>query len=87
MKRKRAIEPSRFAVDDAIPKDLKLDAEKTGEALERTRKLKTDFDAAHRKGMGALKRHDYKELGEAIETERKVIEALPRPKRKATKKR
>jgi|KBSMisStandDraft_5_1062788.scaffolds.fasta_scaffold453861_2 hypothetical protein len=60
------------------------DAAETGHALKRARKLKKDFDAAHRKGMRALKRRDYKEFGEAIEMERKVISALPRPKMKAS---
>ena len=63
------------------------DPGETGKTLKRARQLKKDFDAAHRKGMRALERGDYKEFGVAIERERKVISALPRPRTKAATKR
>jgi heme oxygenase len=53
------------------------------EALTRLAKLKTTtnslkaaFDDAHKVGMEALKRRDFKALRNAIELERKAIEAL-----------
>ena len=38
--------------------------------------LKAEFDAAHADGMAALKRGDYDAFGNAIERERKVIDAM-----------
>ena len=35
---------------------------------------KKQFDAAHKKGMAALKRHDFRVVGEVIEEERRIIE-------------
>jgi hypothetical protein len=54
--------------------------------------LKRRFDAAHRKGLRALERGDYNEFGEAITTERAVIDEFTHQKpeaqkRKAAKKR
>jgi hypothetical protein len=42
--------------------------------IETFRKGKAAFDEAHRKGMDALRRHDYVELGEAIKIERDIVE-------------
>lgn len=42
--------------------------------IEMFRKGKAEFDAAHRKGMEALKRRDYAELAAAIKTERDIVE-------------
>ena len=42
------------------------------------RKGKAEFDEAHRKGMDALRRHDYAELTEAINTERSIVETQQR---------
>ena len=65
----------------------------------KARRLKQEFDAAHRQGMDALKKGDYAKLGKAIETERVVVKeqaaiaekaSLMRPKarkRNAAKKR
>jgi hypothetical protein len=39
-----------------------------------TRKLKTQFAAAHRDGMAALREGDYRKLGLAIERERALVE-------------
>lgn len=41
---------------------------------ERTRANKARFDAAHRKGMDALRRHDYATLGEAVAEESAAID-------------
>jgi hypothetical protein len=58
------------------------------------RRLKQEFDAAHRRGMKALQTGDYATVEEAIAKEREILEeqaaivdegALPRPKRKARK--
>ena len=48
--------------------------------ITRTRALKARFDVVHAEGMKALKRGDYSGFGKAIETEKKLIEALPTPK-------
>jgi hypothetical protein len=48
----------------------------------RTRAAKREFDAAHQKGMAALKRRDYRALGEAIAKEREVIESVARTRLK-----
>ena len=40
----------------------------------RTRANKARFDAAHRKGMDALRRHDYATLGEAVAEESAAID-------------
>lgn len=42
--------------------------------LEAFRKGKAEFDAAHRKGMDALRRRDYAQLAEAIKTERDIVQ-------------
>src|SRR5687767_5608882 len=42
----------------------------------RTATLKAEFDAAHKDGMAALKRHDYSAVGEVIRRERKIVQAL-----------
>ena len=49
--------------------------------VRRTRALKARFDVVHAEGMKALKRGDYDGLGKAIDAERKLIEALPRPRK------
>jgi len=41
--------------------------------------LKAEFDAAHNDGMDALKRGDYKAVRHAVDRERKVIDAMPKP--------
>ena len=56
------------------------------------RALKRRFDAAHQKGLRALRQGDYDQLGEAIATERAVIAEFTQQKpeaqkRKAAKKR
>lgn len=38
-----------------------------------TRERKKRFDAAHVKGMAAIRRHDFKEVDEAIKEERAII--------------
>ena len=58
------------------------------------RRLKQEFDDAHRRGMKALRNGDYATVEEVIAKERNILEeqaaiveegALPRPKRKARK--
>jgi len=58
------------------------------------RRLKQEFDAAHRRGMNALRNRDYARVEEAIAKERDILEeqaaiveegTLPRPKRKPRK--
>ena len=49
--------------------------------VRRSRTLKARFDVVHAEGMKALKRGDYDGLGKAIDAERKLIEALPRPRK------
>ena len=43
--------------------------------LTRSRQLKKQFDAAHRRGMDALKQRDLTALGEAIEKESQILDA------------
>ena len=45
-----------------------------GDAIDRHRKSRKEFDAAHEDGMAALKRHDHAALTEAVERERAAIE-------------
>ena len=47
------------------------------------RKGKAEFDAAHRRGMDALRRHDYEGLTEAINTERSIVETQQRALKQA----
>ena len=62
--------------------------------FEGTRERKKRFDAAHKKGMAALKRHDFAKVEEAVKEERAIIKeqaallpSIPKPKKKAKKKR
>jgi hypothetical protein len=48
--------------------------------VSRTRKAKAKFDAAHKAGMDALRRKDYKAMDDAIQREAQAIDALPKPK-------
>ena len=56
-----------------MPKDVKT---RIRAARTTTAKARSEFAAAHRRGMASLKRRDYKALGEAIADESTAIDKL-----------
>jgi len=63
---------------DALGRRLKLN---------KTTSLKAAFDAAHKDGMDAIQRGDYDAFGNAIDRERKIIDAIDTTIKHASKRR
>ena len=53
----------------------------------KTTSLKAAFDAAHKDGMDAIQRGDYDAFGNAIDRERKIIDAIDTTIKHASKRR